>query len=162
MNRPENAFREALAQEQFLTVLSREEAVRRFEAALQPAPVGTEAVPLAKALGRVLADNVAAPVDVPPFDRSAVDGFAVRSADIAAAGETSPVILSLNDEIVACGTAPKLIVAPGTATAIATGGPIPRGADAVVMVEHTDPEEGGLTPAVAIRRSAAPGQFIGF
>src|SRR5215212_9868102 len=154
MNRPENTFREALAQEQFLTVLSREEAVRRFEAALQPAPVGSERARLAEALGRVLAENVAAPVDVPPFDRSAVDGFAVRSADTAAAGETSPVTLRLNDEVIACGTVPKLIVAPGTATAIATGGPVPRGADAVVMVEHTDPEEGGPPPRIALRRPA--------
>ena len=141
MNRPETAFREALAQEQFLTVLPREEAVRRFEAALSPAPVGVEQVSLAATLGRVLAEDIAAPIDVPPFDRSAVDGFAVRAADLASAGETAPVRLLLNDEIIPCGSAPKLVVTPGTATAIATGGPIPRGADAVIMVEHTDPGE---------------------
>jgi putative molybdopterin biosynthesis protein len=162
MNRPDNAFRDALAQEQFLTVLPREEAVRRFGEALRPAPVGTERVSLAASLGRVLAETVAAPVNVPPFDRSAVDGFAVRAADVAAAGETSPVTLRLNGEVVACGVAPTLAVAPGTATAIATGGPIPRGADAVLMVEHTDPEEGGASPRIAVRRAATPGQFIGF
>lgn len=162
MNRPENAFREALAQEQFLTVLSREEAVRRFEEALHPGPVGPERVGLGRALGRVLAEDVAAPIDVPPFDRSAVDGFAIRAADGAAAGETSPVTLRLNGEVIACGLVPRLVVAPGTATSIATGGPIPRGADAVVMVEHTDPEEGGAGPGIAVRRAAAPGQFIGF
>ena len=65
-----------LAQAQFLTVLSRDEAAARFEAALEPAPLGQEAVALAEALGRVLAEDVVAPVDVPPFDRSLVDGFA--------------------------------------------------------------------------------------
>jgi molybdopterin biosynthesis enzyme len=85
MNRPETAF-EALAQEQFLTVLPREEAVRHFEAALSPAPLGAERVSLENSLGRVLAEDVAALIDVPPFDRSAVDGFAVRAADVAAAG----------------------------------------------------------------------------
>ncbi|HYI91474.1 MAG TPA: molybdopterin biosynthesis protein, partial [Beijerinckiaceae bacterium] len=121
MNRPDTTFRHALAQEQFLTVLPREEAVRRFESALSPAPVGTERAELAEALGRVLAEDVASPGDVPPFDRSAVDGFAVRAADIAAARETAPVSLRLNDEIVACGVAPTGVVAPGTATAVATG-----------------------------------------
>jgi putative molybdopterin biosynthesis protein len=162
MNRPENAFREALAQEQFLTVLSREEAVRRFEAALAPAPVGMERVSLDHALGRVLAEDVAAPIDVPPFDRSAVDGFALRAADVAAAGETTPVTLILNSEVIACGVAPRLAVAPGTATAIATGGPIPRGADAVVMVEHTDPERSEAGARIMVRRAVGPGQFIGF
>src|SRR5918992_5331099 len=110
MNRPETALREALAQEQFLTVLSRQEAVRRFEAALAPAPVGTERVSLGAVLGRVLAEDVAAPIDVPPFDRSAVDGFAVRAADVAAAGEGAPVRLALNPEAIACGIAPRLTV----------------------------------------------------
>jgi molybdenum cofactor synthesis domain-containing protein len=162
MNRPENTFRDALAQEQFLTVLSREEAVRRFEAALSPGPVGTERVSLADSLGRVLAGDVAAPVDVPPFDRSGVDGFAVRAADITAAGETAPVTLALNGEVIACGIAPDLVVTPGTATAIATGGPIPRGADAVVMVEHTDPVLGADSSAITVRRTATPGQFVAF
>jgi putative molybdopterin biosynthesis protein len=160
MNRPENAFREGLAQEQFLTVLPREEAVRRFEAVLPPAPGGTERVSLERALGRVLAEDLAAPIDVPPFDRSSVDGFAVRAADVAAAGETVPVMLTLNAEAIACGMEPTLVVAPGTATPIATGGPIPRGADAVVMVEHTDPE-GEAGSRIAVRRTATPGQFIG-
>src|ERR687889_603312 len=101
MNRPENALCQTLAQEQFLTVLSRDEAVRRFEAALDPAPVGVERVGLANALGRVLAEDIAAPIDVPPFDRSAVDGFAVRSADVAAAGETTAVTPRLNGEGIA-------------------------------------------------------------
>jgi putative molybdopterin biosynthesis protein len=150
---PRAAFRDAIVQDQFLTVLSRDEAVRRFDAALRPAPLGVESVSLADALGRVLAETATAPIDVPPFDRSGVDGFAVRAADLAAAGESAPVRLRLNPEIVACGVAPRLAVAPGTATPIATGGPIPRGADAVVMVEHTEPGEEGSDLSVMVRRA---------
>jgi len=159
---PRLVFREAIAQDQFLTVLSRDEAVRRFEAALRPAPLGVEAVPLAGVLGRVLAQTVAAPIDVPPFDRSGVDGFAVRASDVAAAGGTAPVALRLNLEIVACGVAPKIAVAPGTATPIATGGPLPRGADAVVMVEHTEPGEEGDDLSIMVRRAVPPGQFVAY
>jgi putative molybdopterin biosynthesis protein len=162
MNRPENGFQRAVAQEQFLTVLPREEAIRRFEAALAPAPLDREAVGLAQSLGRVLAADVTSPIDVPPFDRSSVDGFAVRAADLASAGEIAPVTLRLNDEVIACGVMPKLALAPGTATPIATGGPIPRGADAVVMVEHTEPEATSAGAAITVRRAATPGQFIGF
>jgi putative molybdopterin biosynthesis protein len=149
----------AVVQDQFLNVLSRDEAIARFRAALQPRPVGTETVALDALRGRVLAETIAAPVDAPPFDRSVVDGFAVRAADVAGASEAQPVLLGLNDETIACGTEPRLAVATGRATPIATGGPIPRGADAVVMIEHTrfDPEAG-----LAITRPVAPGQNIAF
>jgi putative molybdopterin biosynthesis protein len=153
---------DGVAQDQFLNVLSRDEALRRFEAALDPKPVGTQTVVLAQALGRVLAQDIASPIDVPPFDRSAMDGFAVRAADLAHAGEGTPVTLALNAETIACGTAPRLTVAPGTATAIATGGPIPRGADAVVMVENTEPVATSAGPAILVRRAVNPGQAIGF
>ncbi len=147
------------AQEQFLTVLSREEATRRFQNHLSMAPVGEETVALAASLGRVLAQTLRAPIDVPPFDRSLVDGFAVSAADVAAASESAPIRLRLNGETIACGIAPKLEVARGTATPIATGGPLPRGADAVCMVEHTDPDG---PDHVLVRRSLASGQNIGF
>lgn len=146
-------------QEQFLTVLPREEASARFEAALFPRPVQTETRRLAEALGCTLADDIVAQIDVPPFDRSNVDGFAVRAADIASAGEAAPVRIALNDEIIACGTEPGQFVLAGTATSIATGGPLPRGADAVVMVEHTHPLAEG---AVEIRRAVSPGQFVSY
>ncbi|ARP65607.1 molybdopterin biosynthesis protein [Mesorhizobium sp. WSM1497] len=144
-------------QEQFLTILSREAALARFEAELFPRPLPTEKRTLANALGLVLAEDVAAPVDVPPFDRSNVDGFAVRAADLAVASEPRPVRLALNAEAIACGTVPQLPVLTGTATSIATGGPLPRGADAIVMVEHTHPA--GLS-AIEVARSISPGQFI--
>src|SRR5712691_8578112 len=136
-NLPKN--REGLEQEQFLTILSREDALKRFEAALFPRAVPSESRALSGALGCALAEDIVAPIDVPPFDRSNVDGFAVRSADLASASEATPVRVMLNDEVIACGTAPIGPLLSGTVTSIATGGPLPRGADAIVMVEHTQP-----------------------
>lgn len=149
--------RGATNQDQFLSILTREEALARFEAALFPSPVASETRSLAHALGMALAEDVIAPGDVPPFDRSNVDGYAVRAADLSAAREGAALALALNRETIGCGTHPQEPVLPGTATAIATGAPIPRGADAVVMVEHTD-----LSGAdrVEIRRPATPGQFV--
>lgn len=149
----------ALVQDQFLQVLSRDEAIARFRAALQPRPLGAETVALDALAGRVLAETIAAPVDTPPFDRSVVDGFALRAADVAAASEGAPVLLAVNAETIACGTAPSLTVTAVTATPIATGGPMPRGADAVVMIEHTSLEADGR---LAIRRAVGPGQNIAF
>lgn len=156
---PQSQVRSALEQEQFLKILSREEALARFEAALFPRAIPSERRKLAAALGASLAEDITAPIDVPPFDRSNVDGFAVRSADLATAGEGAQVRLGLNGETIHCGTVPALQVAAGTATPIATGGPLPRGADAVVMVEHTQPA-GSAT--IEVRRAASPGQFISY
>jgi putative molybdopterin biosynthesis protein len=146
-------------QDQFLTILSREEALGRFEAALFPHVRLSEWRPLADTLGCALAEDIVVPIDVPPFDRSNVDGFAVRSADLASAGEAAPTRLMLNDEVIACGIAPMRPVLSGTATSIATGGPVPRGADAIVMVEHTQPAG---PRAIEIRRAASPGQFVSY
>jgi putative molybdopterin biosynthesis protein len=158
-NAPLPKPRETMDQDQFLTILSREDALARFEAALFPRPVPSEPRTLADALGRALAQDVVAPIDVPPFDRSNVDGFAVRSADLASAGGAAPVRVTLNDDVIACGTVPTGPVLPGTATSLATGGPLPRGADAVVMIEHTEPVGGN---AIEIRRAASPGQFVSY
>lgn len=146
-------------QEQFLTVLSREEATARFDAAVFPRAIAHETRALSAALGMALASDVMAPIDVPPFDRSNVDGFAVRSADATRAGDAAPVRLAINAEVIACGVAPRLDVEPGTATSIATGGPVPRGADAIVMIEQTEPAG---SAAIDLRRAASPGQFISY
>jgi putative molybdopterin biosynthesis protein len=157
--------RAAARQEQFLDVVSADEARARFERHLDLSPLAAESMPLAAALTRVLAHDVVAAVDAPPFDRSNVDGFALRAADTIGAGDTAPKIFRLNAEVIACGDAPALEVAPGTATTIATGGVIPRGADAVVMIEQTEligegaPRNG---PSIELRRAAAPGQFISY
>ena len=157
-----NAIRRAARQEQFLEVVSAEEARARFAQHLDLAPLGGEQVALAQALGRVLAHDVTAPIDVPPFDRSNVDGFAVRATDTAGASDTSPRRLQLNAEVITCGHAPEIVVATGSATTIATGGVVPRGADAVVMIEHTDLVDESAEPAIDVRRAVAPGQFVSY
>ena len=153
--------RAAARQEQFLEVVSADEARARFERHLDLSPLAAETVALADALTRVLAHDVMAAVDAPPFDRSNVDGFALRAADTVGASDASPKIFRLNAEVIACGDAPALEVKPGTATTIATGGVIPRGADAVVMIEATELMGEGA-PSIELRRAAAPGQFISY
>jgi putative molybdopterin biosynthesis protein len=142
-------------QEQFLQVLDRDEAERRFRAAVDLTPRGIEQVPLDSALGRVLAVDVVSPVDVPSFDRSNVDGFAVRAEDTAGASEEVPRRLRLLDEVIHTGVVPSATVGPGEAAAIATGGVMPRGADAVVMIEHADGEGSDLRVARAVTAGAA-------
>ena len=157
-------FAERLAaasrQEQFLTVVSREAALDAFRAAVPHAALPPEPVPLAEALGRVLAGDVASPIDVPPFDRALVDGFALRAVDVEGAGSANPRRLALNREILACGVAPTGAVETGTATPIATGGVIPRGADAVVMVEQTEFDADAV--AIDVAAAVRPGQFVGY
>jgi putative molybdopterin biosynthesis protein len=155
------AVRRAARQEQFLEVVSPEEAQKRFATHLDLSPFPAESVPLDAALNRVLAHDIAAPLDVPPFDRSGVDGFAVRAEDLAKASEASPLRLKLNTEVIACGHAPTIEVMPGTTSTIATGGMLPRGADAVVMIEQTELiDDNGLF--IEFRRPAAAGQFVAY
>jgi putative molybdopterin biosynthesis protein len=157
-----DAIRRAARQEQFLEVVSAADARRRFEARLDRSPLPGERLPLAAALSRVVATDLIAPIDTPPFDRANVDGFALRAADTLGASAGAPKRLALNREVIACGVAPALEVAPGTTTAIATGGVIPRGADAVVMIEYTELIEDGATPAIDVHRAAISGQFISY
>ena len=147
-----------MRQSQFLEVIDRDEAERRFHAALSLEPLGREVVGLREAHGRVLAEDIRAPLDVPGFTRSNVDGFAVRAEDTFDCSEERPLTLRLNDENLATGVVPRISVQPGTATPIATGGILPRGADAVVMVEHSSPAS--ETAAIEIRRAAVPGAHL--
>ena len=156
------AVRRAASQEQFLEVVSPEEARARFAQHIDLSPLPGETVSLAAALGRALSQDVVAPIDVPPFDRSGVDGFAVRAADTANANDASPRRLLLNAEVIACGHQPRLEVVTATATTISTGGALPRGADAVVMIENTELIETPQGPAIEVRRAMTPGQHIGF
>jgi putative molybdopterin biosynthesis protein len=150
-------------QDQFLEVVSRDEAIARFHRHVALQPLGSEQVPLSHARGRTLAEAVVAGIDVPGFDRANVDGFAVRAGDTVGASERSPKALRLNAEVLTPGVEPGLAVASGTATLIATGGMVPRGADAVVMIEHTETlqDSRGAT-LVEVRRPAASGQLIAF
>ena len=154
--------RRAARQEQFLEVISRDEAEKRFRAIVPHVASAAEGASLAEALGRVLAHDVRAPIDLPPFDRSSVDGFAVRADDLIGATEQRPARLRLNPEVLACGIPPTTTVEAGTATVIATGGVVPRGADAIVMVEHTVFDDDAEGPYVDIRRPVAAGSFIAF
>ncbi len=146
------------AQTQFLHVVTRDEAERRFREHLALKPLGSETVALHRALGRVLAEDVAAPIDVPGFDRSNVDGFALQAADTWGAMEEEARTVVLTDESLAPGIVPRREVTAGLATSIATGGMLPRGADAVVMVEHTDVDGG----SVQIRRAATAGENVSY
>jgi len=147
-----------MQQDQFLDVIDRDEAERRFRAALDLRPLDGEAVPLDAALGRVLAADVVAPLDVPSFDRANVDGFAVRAEDTFGAADEQPRVLRLNAETLVPGVESRAPVAAGTATAVATGSVVPRGADAVVMVEYTDADG----PLLTVRRPVTPGANITF
>src|ERR1700737_448089 len=131
--RRRNRGNEAVKKEQFLNVLDRDGGGRRFRAGLDLSPLAEEEVELVHALGRILARDVVATVDVPSFDRSNVDGFAVRAEDTFGASEEKPRSLGLNPEVLTTAMMPNVAIGPGTATAIATGAVVPRGADAVVM-----------------------------
>jgi molybdopterin molybdotransferase len=112
-------------------------------------------VAIADALGLVLAADVVAPLSLPGFDNSAMDGYAVIAEDIAAASDQHPVKLPVADDIPAGRTDP-LVLEAGTVHRIMTGAPLPAGATAVIPVEATD----GATDIVTIRAAAKPGQHV--
>lgn len=109
-----------------------EDAYELLDNHVQPLPV--ETIALSDAVGRILAKDIKADVSSPPHDKSVMDGFAVRSADVAAGLKRLEVV-----EVVIAGDWPTRTVETGTATKIMTGAPLPEGADAVVMVEQTEP-----------------------
>jgi molybdopterin molybdotransferase len=120
----------------------------------------TESIPVEEATGRVLAEDVLAGRDLPPFDRVMMDGFAVRAAEI----RDAPVSLPVMGEV-AAGASADQPLAPGTARAIMTGAPLPPGADAVVPVEWTSPVEvppgvPGATEGVRIERALPAGKHV--
>jgi putative molybdopterin biosynthesis protein len=157
------ALRHLARQEQFLEVVDCAEATARFHRHLVLRPLASETLSLSRALGRVLATAAVAQVDVPGFDRASVDGFAGRAADTAAASERNPRTLTLNREILTPRVEPRIAITPGTATLIATGGMVPRGADAVVMIEHTEARDNAAGATVIdLHRPASPGQFVAF
>jgi len=134
--------------------------VETIEAVLAHAPsfalVDKETVALAESLGRVLAEDVYSDVDIPDFNRSTMDGFAVRAASTFGASEANPAYLSIRGQI-PMGVKPDFAIGPGEAARISTGGMLPEGADSVIMVEHTDLLDDTTIEAY---RSVAPGQNI--
>jgi len=149
-----------MRQRQFLDVVDESVAHQRFDEACSHLEPRHETISLNDALGRVLATDVLATVDVTAFDRSNVDGFAVRAEDTFGAEELAPVTLGVSDVSLAAGQAPPdgFEVEAGVAVPVATGGVVPRGADAVLMVEHTEPFAGGIR----VVRPAVPGGNITF
>jgi molybdopterin molybdotransferase len=148
------------------------EAARDAVLAAIAGPLGEEDVPVGSALGRVLAGDAVAAVTLPPWDNSAMDGYAIRAADVAGAGEATPVRLAVMGEVPAGGVAAGS-VGHGSAIRIATGAPIPTGADAVVPVEQTTPLDavgaagsrgrdalGPLPAAVLVHAAVAQGAHV--
>jgi molybdenum cofactor synthesis domain-containing protein len=140
----------------FTSTISLDDARKRLEANIHPID-RTEHVRIEDAAGRVAASDVASPIDVPPFARSAMDGYAVIAADTGRASRATPVALRLLDRIYT-GQPSAVTVTRGACAEIATGAPLPDGADAVVMVEETDT---GTDGRIQILASATPGQNIG-
>lgn len=127
-----------------------DDAVAHVVATVATMPV--ETVPVTGALGRVLAHDVVSPVDVPPWDNSAMDGYAVRAADLGDDGAALELL-----EVVPAGTMPTLAVGPGQATVVMTGAPMPEGADAVVCVEDSD---GARAGTVHLSEGTRAGRYV--
>ena len=149
-----------MRQRQFLDVVDEAVAHSRFDEATRHLKPAVESVVLAEAHGRVLASDTRADVDVTAFDRSNVDGIAVRATDTFGAEELSPVSLAVSPVSLAAGEEPPpgFELGAGMAVSVATGGIVPRGADAMVMVEHTRPAGDGIH----VLRAAVPGGNVTF
>jgi molybdopterin molybdotransferase len=132
-------------------VISLEEAVRKLQARVRP--LGVEEVSVLRSLGRILREDVRSPLAIPPFARSAMDGFAVKAADITGASRQAPVTLEVLEDIPA-GRIGRYRLRKGTAARIMTGAVLPGGADTVVMVEDTEPAPDGVRIGRAIARGS--------
>lgn len=128
----------------FRKLVSLEQAKQRIEEYLHPKPVGTINIQLTVASSRVLAKDVISPLDVPPFNRSTVDGYAVRAEDTFSAGENKPVTLKVIGRV-NVGEVAQLQVEKGDTVEIVTGAPLPDGTDSAVMIEHTSQDDGEIS-----------------
>jgi len=135
----------------FRKLMTFDEAKRVISEQLKPEALGEEEIPLLEAYNRVLRENVVSALDIPPFNRSTVDGYAVKAEDTFGAEENQPAKLTTRG-MVSVGEPPKISIGKGEAAEIVTGAPIPEGADAVVMVEDTDSEDAELRVYRAVTR----------
>lgn len=135
----------------FRKLLTLEEAKKAITTQLKSEPLGIEEIPLLEAFNRVLAEDVTSTLDIPPFNRSTVDGYAVKAEDTFGADEKTPVKLKIRG-MVNVGEPPKVIVKRGEAAEIVTGAPVPKGADAAIMVEDTERTEGELNVYGAVTK----------
>lgn len=140
---------------EFFNLLPPDEALTKFLAEIQTTPQA-EDIPIAEALGRVTFAPIRAPVSVPAFTRSTMDGYAVRAQDTFGASASLPMYLALVGEVT-MGIAPEIELRPGQAALIHTGGMLPRGADAVVQIEVTQKSH---EREVEILKSVAPGENV--
>ncbi len=141
----------------FQKLIPVDQALRAFlDAIPDPGPGSVEQINTEDALGRALARPVTAPHPLPPFDRTTVDGYAVRAADTQGASAGQPAQLTVAGEVL-MGSAPQLGVAPGQAALVHTGGMIPGGADAVVMIEDTRELNG---TEIQVLKPVASGQNV--
>jgi molybdenum cofactor synthesis domain-containing protein len=126
--------------EMFKKLLTFDQAQRVVRRHFDPKPLGVEEISLLQAYNRVLAEDISATLNIPPFNRSTVDGYAVKAEDTFGADENKPVKLKIRGTVNA-GEQPKIAVTHGTLAEIVTGAPIPEGADAVVMAEYTEQKD---------------------
>ncbi|MEM3578700.1 MAG: molybdopterin-binding protein [Candidatus Bathyarchaeia archaeon] len=135
----------------FRRLLTIEEAKQVIQKYFEAKPLGIEEAPLLEAFGRVLAEDVVAEINIPPFNRSTVDGYAVKAEDTFGAEEDKPVKLKLSGRV-NVGEKPKIAVNHGTTAEIMTGAPMPEGADAVVMFEDTERKNGEVYVYTAVAK----------
>ncbi len=160
-------FKVGTVAENVQSMLAVDEALERILAVFSRLPA--EQIDVADGLGRVLAEDVRATLDLPPFANSSMDGYAVRAADVLNARRDAPVTLTVVGDIPA-GSAPQFTISTGQAARIMTGAPLPAGADAVIPVEHTDdaPQSGKYTdrlaapppPRIAIFEPSQAGAYV--
>ncbi len=127
----------------FRKLMALEEAQRAIQAQFKPAFLGEEDTVLLEAYNRVLSQDVVSTLDIPPFNRSTVDGYAVHAEDTFGADENQPATLKVTGAV-SIGEQPKIAILPGETVEIVTGAPIPEGANAAVMVEDTEREDSDL------------------
>lgn len=137
--------------------VSVDEARARILSAFHPLPAID--LPIEDALGYALAEDIVAPIPLPPFTNSAMDGFAVRTEDVAGATPETPVVLHVTGEA-AAGSTPGMLLEPGTAIRIMTGAPVPEGAGAVIRFEDTEPVPTSQGTMVHIFRAPRRGENI--
>ena len=141
---------------EMFTVVTPEEALQRLFEKIEIQPSGMETVQLLDSLGRVLANDICSPINLPSFPRATMDGYAVRASDTFGASEGAPVYLTVIGEV-RMGEKPTVQPGQDLAVRIATGGMLPSGCDAVVMVEHTQE----ISPAmIEVMRPVAPGDNV--
>jgi len=136
----------------FKLLISREEAIKRIMGSVKPVE-RTETIPIEESSGRVLAEDVVAKEDVPPFTRAAMDGYAVKAEDTYGASQQNPRTLKLAAVLHAEESA-SVTINKGECVRIATGCPVPLGADSVVMVEFTDEKDGDVSVFDAVHPGA--------